>query len=185
MSDSDRSIPAYIRKEVRSRDGNRCRKCGFRKGLEFHHIIPFVSVGRNSKFAMEAHQKSNLILLCNQCHKQAPNDPFETFKWLKSYPNLPPNFSKCLELLNMGIPMLIMKSEELYNKGYYLSTQTNDWKILIEDIQMFLHDLWDCQITMEHNKFDWKPLTKMVDKYIPSTDVCNKANNLFKKSLEK
>ncbi len=32
MSDSDRSIPAYIRKEVRSRDGNRCRKCGLGRG---------------------------------------------------------------------------------------------------------------------------------------------------------
>ena len=64
MNTSDRNIPISIRKEVRIRDKNRCRKCKSKLSLEFHHIINFGEIGRNTKFSEYAHQKNNIILLC-------------------------------------------------------------------------------------------------------------------------
>ena len=54
-------IPAYIRKLIFIRDNYRCVKCGSKKDLEFHHIIPYFIISRNGP--------KNLQLLCRSCNR--------------------------------------------------------------------------------------------------------------------
>ena len=50
------------RQDVRKRDGNSCRRCGFDTNLEVHHIKPLV---KYPEFATELH---NGLTLCGNCH---------------------------------------------------------------------------------------------------------------------
>ena len=60
--------PAYarFRKEVKSRDGNKCQwpACGSTKTLEIHHILKW------SDFPASRFDVSNGITLCKKCHKR-------------------------------------------------------------------------------------------------------------------
>jgi len=53
---------------VLSRDGNKCRKCGGKSGLQVHHIVP-----RSQKIN---HHVDNLITLCVYCHSKEHNVNF-------------------------------------------------------------------------------------------------------------
>ena len=55
-------IPAYIRKLVFIRDNYCCVKCGSKKDLEFHHIIPYFIISSNGP--------KNLQLLCRSCNRR-------------------------------------------------------------------------------------------------------------------
>ena len=55
-------IPAHIRKLVFIRDKYRCVKCGSKKNLEIHHIIPHARGGSN--------RLENLQLLCRDCNRR-------------------------------------------------------------------------------------------------------------------
>lgn len=53
--------------EVMNRDGNKCKKCGAVKELCVHHID---HSGSHRVEAFEANNElSNLVVLCNKCHK--------------------------------------------------------------------------------------------------------------------
>lgn len=54
-------IPAYIRKLIFIRDNYCCVKCGSKKNLEIHHIIPHARGGSN--------RLENLQLLCQRCNR--------------------------------------------------------------------------------------------------------------------
>ena len=54
-------IPAYIRKLIFIRDNYCCVKCGSKKNLEIHHIIPHARGGSN--------RLENLQLLCRRCNR--------------------------------------------------------------------------------------------------------------------
>ena len=54
-------IPAYIRKLIFIRDNYCCVKCGSKKNLEIHHIIPHARGGSN--------RLENLQLLCRDCNR--------------------------------------------------------------------------------------------------------------------
>ena len=54
-------IPAYIRKLVFIRDNYCCVKCGSKKNLEIHHIIPDARDGSS--------RLENLQLLCRDCNR--------------------------------------------------------------------------------------------------------------------
>lgn len=56
----------------------RCWRCGCERRLEKCHIIPHALGGKDDI--------SNLILLCNRCHKEAPNSNDEKYiwKWIKA-----------------------------------------------------------------------------------------------------
>ena len=54
-------IPAHTRKIVFIRDKYRCVKCGSKKNLELHHIIPHVIISSNGP--------KNLQLLCQSCNR--------------------------------------------------------------------------------------------------------------------
>ena len=54
-------IPAYTRKLVFICDKYRCVKCGSKKNLELHHIIPHVIISSNGP--------KNLQLLCRDCNR--------------------------------------------------------------------------------------------------------------------
>ena len=53
-------IPAYTKKLVFIRDKYRCVKCGSRKNLEIHHIVPH---------AKGSNRLENLQLLCQRCNR--------------------------------------------------------------------------------------------------------------------
>lgn len=182
MKETSRSVPTHIRKEVRIRDENKCRKCGINKNLEFHHIISFFNMSKNNKWKEQVHQKNNVILLCENCHDNAPDDPCEFFKWLKKYPELPVSYSKCIELISMGLPMLILKRESEKEIGYNLSIESNDWKELLNDMELFLKDLWDLQIN-KNNSLDG--ISDIMNKFVPKDldKIIDKVKNKTKKDL--
>ena len=53
-------IPAYIRKLIFIRDNYCCVKCGSKKNLEIHHIVPH---------AKGSNRLENLQLLCRSCNR--------------------------------------------------------------------------------------------------------------------
>ena len=65
-----------LAKETKERYGNRCAKCGRNKTLEVHHIKPLIYQGTDDI--------DNLIPLCRECHKYAPNTIPEFFRYLSS-----------------------------------------------------------------------------------------------------
>ena len=54
-------IPAYIRKLIFIRDNYCCVKCGSKKNLEIHHIVPH---------AKGSNRLENLQLLCHDCNRR-------------------------------------------------------------------------------------------------------------------
>ena len=60
----DRTSAEYQqwRQDVRKRDGNTCRRCGFDTNLEVHHIKPLV------KYPELATELDNGLTLCGNCH---------------------------------------------------------------------------------------------------------------------
>ena len=54
-------IPAYIRKLIFIRDNYCCVKCGSKKNLEIHHIVPH---------AKGSSRLENLQLLCQDCNRR-------------------------------------------------------------------------------------------------------------------
>lgn len=61
-------------KLIKARDNFICQKCGEVNCLEVHHILPLVYGGSNDP--------TNLITLCKNCHKKAPDKPDNFFEWL-------------------------------------------------------------------------------------------------------
>ena len=59
-----RNSPEYNqwKNEVKSRDGNACRRCGFENNLHVHHIKPF------KKYPEFATELDNGLTLCGNCH---------------------------------------------------------------------------------------------------------------------
>ena len=55
-------IPAHIRKLIFIRDNYCCVKCGSKKNLEIHHIIPHAKGGSS--------RLENLQLLCHDCNRR-------------------------------------------------------------------------------------------------------------------
>ena len=63
MNDKRKSLEyKEWRNRVKHRDGNACRKCGFEKNLEVHHIKPL------KKFPQFALVLDNGLTLCGNCH---------------------------------------------------------------------------------------------------------------------
>tara|TARA_R110000782_G_C14523538_1_gene381391 strand:+ start:42 stop:524 length:483 start_codon:yes stop_codon:yes gene_type:complete len=57
---------------------HRCWRCGYIRNLERCHIIPKSLGGKNTP--------DNYVLLCNDCHQEAPNVKDETFmfEWIEN-----------------------------------------------------------------------------------------------------
>ncbi len=51
-----------LRRQVLTRDGYRCTRCGTRDGLEVHHRVPVTNGGEDTI--------ANTITLCRDCHAQ-------------------------------------------------------------------------------------------------------------------
>lgn len=67
------ALSPIIKKNVLERDDYKCVKCGRYRNLEIHHIIPVYKDGVEGM--------GNLITLCSRCHRAAPNEPIDFFKW--------------------------------------------------------------------------------------------------------
>lgn len=53
-------MPRRVRREVLTRDGHACTKCGSAESLEVDHIVRYIDGG--------SHEPSNLRTLCADCH---------------------------------------------------------------------------------------------------------------------
>lgn len=60
---------ASVARQVRVRDGHRCRLCGSRVELEVHHLSYRDERGR-SIVGREAEHLDKLITLCSRCHEK-------------------------------------------------------------------------------------------------------------------
>jgi hypothetical protein len=60
-----------MRKQVRMRDGNRCRNCGATAKLSVHHIVKARNGGRDTL--------EKLVTLCASCHRRADAKPKAVF----------------------------------------------------------------------------------------------------------
>ncbi|WP_144558516.1 HNH endonuclease [Shouchella miscanthi] len=60
--EAERTIPEFIKNEVRKRDRNKCTKCFSENRLHFHHKERFSKGG--------LHVESNIVLLCAACHAE-------------------------------------------------------------------------------------------------------------------
>ena len=71
-----RNTPAYKQwvKKVKSRDGEACRRCGFDKDLEAHHIMP-LQVYPEPEYA---YWVDNGLTLCKNCHLKLKNKELTT-----------------------------------------------------------------------------------------------------------
>jgi 5-methylcytosine-specific restriction endonuclease McrA len=69
-------VDSKTRKDILNRYGDCCIKCGRRKYLEIHHITLMVNNGKDNYF--------NLVPLCRECHRFAPDDYIEFLKYLGS-----------------------------------------------------------------------------------------------------
>ncbi len=56
-----------VKNRVRLRDNNQCVRCGFRRKLSFHHLIP-ISDFIIGKAKGRVNCDANLVLLCQRCH---------------------------------------------------------------------------------------------------------------------
>ena len=60
---AQRTVPAWLMRQLRRRDGGQCRfpGCGSRRWLQAHHVIPWWWGGRTDL--------DNLCLTCSRCHR--------------------------------------------------------------------------------------------------------------------
>ena len=82
MQDRTSSEYQQWRQDVRRRDGNACRRCGFNTNLEVHHIKPLV------KYPEFAAELSNGLTLCGNCHSllKGKEETTDLLKFIKESP---------------------------------------------------------------------------------------------------
>jgi len=64
----DEDFPFSVKRQSLRRVNNRCERCLSSENLEFHHRVP-LSLGGSSIL-------ENCVVLCENCHRSAPTDPF-------------------------------------------------------------------------------------------------------------
>ena len=99
----DRTSAEYQqwRQDVRQRDGNACRRCGFDTNLEVHHIKPLV------KYPEFATELDNGLTLCGNCHSLLRGKE-ETINLLKFIEESP--YSRDEQIVER---LLVLMSEQL------------------------------------------------------------------------
>jgi hypothetical protein len=116
-------------------DGGRCWRCGTTKNVQRCHIIPHSQGGRD--------EPSNLLLLCRDCHNDAPNVSNATaedfFNWMK---NSRHSLSKYLNENNAGYLGMLRSYPPKGQRGEF-------WSLKV--IEIGLRD-YDFNITQEKGK---------------------------------
>jgi hypothetical protein len=92
-----RALPNHLRADVLDRDDHRCAKCGRTSSLEVHHINLVATGGVDAM--------GNLLTLCRGCHREAPDDPIELFKWAAR--SLPPDMDSSRHLTKIALSVLL------------------------------------------------------------------------------
>ena len=141
-------IGSALKREVLSRDGHRCVKCGQKSRLKFNHVVPVVSGGQDVL--------SNLVTLCAGCHKAAPNEPAEFFRWAAS--GLPPSMDQSKHLTKLCVSILFHRER--------LGEKISEAEELIDQIYP---DLWKVFRTgpTEEDPFRIESIKQFVGKYLP------------------
>ena len=117
-------------KRVLIRDLHICRACGM-KASEVHHILPLIYGGRD--------EEDNMISLCSECHRKAPNDPAEFEKYINQGGSvLPAVYGRTLiDFEDRGISpqFAIPKIKETIRSILYLDTKwaLEDYKTLLKE----------------------------------------------------
>jgi len=123
MSSSRPGVDCKTKKDILERYGNCCVKCGRRKFLEIHHITWVMNGGKDNYF--------NLVPLCRECHRFAPDDYIGFLKYLGSRYN--PQFDAMRQLSFAIVKMFHEISKEEYDDFKSTSVE-NYFKNKIEPI---------------------------------------------------
>ena len=106
-----------FKNEVKKRDGNICRRCGFNKNLHVHHIIP------RSAYPLLKFLESNGVTLCGNCHSLLKEKESETD--LRIFLPDDPNIDEQLKELLIDIDLLNLQLTKPVRP-------TKQWKQLLE-----------------------------------------------------
>lgn len=122
-------VQGPLRRKVLERDDYRCVKCGKFNHLELHHITPVIFGGEDLE--------SNLVTLCGSCHKWAPDDPVEFFKWAAKH--LPAELSHAKEITKLLITMIRYRTDfySLFSSG-----KKENFQNLLTVVDDYYNDVW-------------------------------------------
>lgn len=123
------SVGSRLRRLVLERDKHLCTKCGRWKDLQIHHIVPACMGGQDIE--------ANLITLCASCHKYAPDNPVDFFKWARSH--MPPHLESSLKVTKELVHLIhsVPALRDQFNGA------PADFEKLMEWIDAFYKDLWE------------------------------------------
>lgn len=138
-----------LRREVLARDGHRCVKCGQKSRLEAHHVIPVVFGGQD--------ELGNLVTLCASCHKVAPDEPAQFFRWAAS--GLPPSMDLSKHLTKLCVSILFHRER--------LGEKIGDAEKLIDEIYPDLWSVFRAKPTEEDPFRQIVDFKKLALKYLP------------------
>ena len=144
------AIGTKLRKEVFTRDGATCVKCRRKRKLEVHHVIPVIYGGTNVA--------ENLITLCRECHKAAPDEPAQFFRWAAS--GLPPKMDLSRHLTKVCVSILYHRCGE---------TEANV-EAALAMVDEIYPDLWQvCRgLTADfEDRLGWAAMEQFWRKYYP------------------
>ena len=100
---------------------NRCWRCAYERRLERCHIIPHSLGGKDIP--------SNYVLLCNQCHQEAPNvnDSKHMFEWIKrTKVSFYDSYWRCRELAE-ELRNLFNQTSVHFGHGNKINESTENW----------------------------------------------------------
>jgi hypothetical protein len=124
-SNKRKSVQGSLRRRVLERDDFKCLKCGRMRNLEIHHIMPVVYGGIDIFH--------NLITLCSGCHRFAPNDPVEFFKWAcKSIPHEMEQSKVITKVICQIVEKNAIKGPEAI-EGFIDSIYSDLWKVYVSN----------------------------------------------------
>ena len=105
----DRTSAEYQqwKQDVRKRDGNACRRCGFDTNLEIHHIKPLV------KYPEFATEPDNGLTLCGNCHSllRGREETTDLLKFIEESP-----YSRDEQIVERLIAMMAVQLKALNDK---------------------------------------------------------------------
>jgi len=141
------SVSGTVRKKILQRDNYSCMKCGRTSKLEIHHIFPVIYMSNEMKNNTKYRDNpSFLITLCSMCHKEAPDDPVDFFKYTSK--SLSPEFDRSLNITKVIICFLQQNKNK---KELLLSDDPEKHKEILNWIDTIYKDLWKIYVTNEIN----------------------------------
>jgi hypothetical protein len=117
--------------------------------LDLHHVVPVVFGGQAAA--------SNLVTLCATCHKAAPNEPADFFRWAAS--GLPPSMDRSKHLTKLCVSIVLHRER--------LGEKVTEAERLIDQIYPDLWTVMRAEPT-EADPFRIGSIRQFLTKYLPA-----------------